>query len=328
MARTWEEAAQVWDKMPEFDFHIPRVYGPPTYEETEQQEPEAWQRVRNNANFTSPGPLLPPQPPPQRPVGVDLWNAMGKVMAEHPGGKLVRWEDGSRSYELPQEAITGYVKTDNPPPLRLYPTASPGGEVKARFKRDYPLTDQAAAELSQMRLRMLPDYLAEQEYPGAGGWYAGQNAEYPITLRWYPRNRTTPEWPAEALAHEFGHHWYDERLMPQEQQGFVYQMERPWNQNYAPPYPRPEQSPTALFAQTRVPEAQQTVSANIANSNDPLYGGQHQFYGTEMYAGLAGTMRGDVAANTPPHIRYYYQGLYNVPPTQPPTLWGWAPEGR
>ena len=206
------------------------------------------------------------------------------------------------------------------PPLTMTPIASMPGLIMHRVINEYGLTPEAAKELQTVGVKMYPDHIAERIYPGAGGWASEGN----VNIRAYPWTGYDTSGAAETLAHEFSHHWWDKNLSPQQQQGFVRAMESPENARRSMgPAPAPgvdaysrsvPEGYDRWYAQYRPWDAQTEVKRNINNEDDALYGGQHQWYGTEMYAGLAGTMQNGRSKYLPPEVGQYYSGLFKGAP--------------
>lgn len=224
--------------------------------------------------------------------------------------------------------LTGTQPAKNAPPLDVYPAS-----VSLRAQREYGLSPEAIDLAKQSDVTIALPYLVNQTYAphltqqeawrlGVGG-FAGKPEPFGPGI-WVASTFQNTSQPAEVYTHELAHRWYDSVIPRSGQKAFVSEMEKATE-----PYgPAPDwDSPhfDRWYGANRPANAYRVVSDNI-NSTDPLYGGRTEWLGTEMFAGMAGTMNEERFKAMPQPIQDAYSGFFQYAP-EPERAWydprGW-----
>lgn len=109
-----------------------------------------------------------------------------------------------RSEEPKQKPIQDLSKTDKPkPPLHIFPTAGPVGDLRTQTALRHGLTPEAQQELRKTKIR----YTTPST--GFGSYYDPNENE--IQVMGNPANAQHPE--SSVLAHEQAHAWWNNRGM-------------------------------------------------------------------------------------------------------------------
>ena len=214
-----------------------------------------------------------------------------------------RFEDYNPEEYAP--LLTGRQPSENAPPLRVTPIATPGSLIRHQVRNQYNLTPQAEEEFGNTNLRMWPKGNYTEIGEGTGGNYGNG------TIRmWLPKQPTTEGTGGApgVLVHELAHHMHEKYLTPRQKMG-LYRAQQPIGMG-----------PLTTFYGEPWEQADRFEREYQQTPDSAHYGFSPMSLSNEIYATTAQMMKGDMPSRLPENLRPYYQPMFrDVPQPQPPT---------